>query len=176
MGLPLEIEQPAGSPLPLGYSQSATLTAPRMTDAFIVREAPCPDARESVTRSVVPTPIVHDAASVRRRRHLTPKTDLSIVVYPNDELPAFEVVTSPEIQRRRARLMPKTDISIAVYTDTDLAAIEVISSPEPSLTVVPPPVLPATPSKYLNGEVELDIGMAPYSAWNGGKKARYVVS
>ena len=125
--------------------------------------------------------ITHGTKIRRRSRRLAPKMSLSIVIYPNDELPFIEIVTSPEIRlplpRRRIRLEPKSDLSIAVHADSALASIEVTTSPE----IAQAPAVsrradasPSTPSKYLNGEVELDIGMASYATWNGGKKARCV--
>lgn len=167
MGFPLQIEPAASSPLLT--SINGQLSTPFMLQAL-------PGPRGHVPRSLpvhrVTHAVPHEAPATRR--HLVPKTNLSIIAYPNDELPSFEIITSPKVstRQRRTRLVPKTDISIVVHPNTELLPIVVVSSPE-VLPIPAPPVIPATPAKYLKDKTELNIGMAPYQSWNGGRKTRY---
>jgi len=168
-GYPTRVESLAGSPLlPVSDAQDRLLVnavrefnAPVLVDALI-------DIRKSV-----PVREVGDThAGSKPRRRLEPRTTLSITIYPNDELSSIEIIALPEASARlrRSRLAPKTDISIVVVPDQNFASIEVISTPVVTAPPPPPLVEPATPSKYLKGEIELDIGMASYQTWNGGKK------
>ncbi|TCD69607.1 hypothetical protein EIP91_007030 [Steccherinum ochraceum] len=130
-----------------------------------------PASAHALTMEALPEAHIHPVPKTRSQ--LTRKTDLSIIVYPKDELSSIEVTTSPEvpIRARRSRLIPKAPLSIVVHPKADIPPVELVNSPEISPVRVPTLALPTTPSKYLKGEVELDIGMASYSSWNGGRKA-----
>ncbi|KAH8103414.1 hypothetical protein BXZ70DRAFT_1005835 [Cristinia sonorae] len=110
--------------------------------------------------------------AARGRRRLAPRSDISIVVYPNDELPSYEVATTPSPASVHFRTSP-----VYIPASKTNRKSRLITAPKTKPPSRPLPPLPIAQNLCISGSVEeLDIGMASYETWNGGRKPTVRIS